>query len=112
MEQTDHDWTHTQAHCCRQEKQIASLTAELEQVQQARVHQAQQLAEARQKVQAVISKEKGTEEKAEAELKTLRREVEESKERERQVAIQTGTHLDLFKVAITAKINTLSTDHS
>ena len=64
---------------------MARLTAELEQAQQARVHQAQQLAEARQRVQAVVSKEKGAAEKTETELKTLRMEVEESKERERQV---------------------------
>ena len=77
---------YTQAHCSQLEGRIASLTAELGQVQQGRVLQAQQLAEARQRALSATSKDKCALERTEAELVCLRRQMEEVKERERQVS--------------------------
>ena len=75
-----------QDHCAQQEQQLAASSMELAQVQQARVQQAQQLAEIRQRAQLAASKEKGAIDKMEADLSSLRKEVEEGKERERQVS--------------------------
>ena len=77
---------YTQAHCSQLEGRIASLTAELGQVQQGRVLQAQQLAEARQRALSATSRDKCALERTEAELVCLRRQMEEVKERERQVS--------------------------
>ena len=60
---------------------------QIEELSQSRVHQAKQLAEARQKVQASQVKERGEMEKLEGELKTVTSELERAKEKEREVCV-------------------------
>ena len=60
---------------------------QLEELSQSRVHQAKQLAEARQKVQSSLMKEKGEIEKLEGELKTTKSEFERARQKEREVGV-------------------------
>lgn len=62
------------------------MSAELEHVHQSKVHQAQLLAEARQKVQIMNHREKTEAQTTRAEIKSLINEVEERKDKESQVS--------------------------
>ncbi len=74
------------------EERVAELLGTLEEVSQARVHQAQQLADARlkhssAKTQTMIanSQEKADIERLQGELKTIQQQLEDAKHRETEV---------------------------
>ena len=72
--------------------------SQIEELSQSRVHQAKQLAEARQKVQASLMKERDEMDKLEGELKTTRKELENVKEKSKEVRhCQNVQHLKLSK---------------
>ena len=67
------------------EERLARQTVQIEELSQSRVHQAKQLAEARQKVQASRMKERDEMEKLEDELRAARKELEKAKEKSKEV---------------------------
>lgn len=70
--------------------------SQIEELSQSRVHQAKQLAEARQKVQASLMKERDEMDKLEGELKMTRKELEKVKENSKEVRhCQDVQHLKL-----------------
>ena len=68
------------------EERLARQLSQIEELSQSRVHQAKQLAEARQKVQAGLMKERGEMDKLEGELKMARKELEKVKEKSKEVS--------------------------
>lgn len=70
------------------EERLTRQTGQIEELSQSRVHQAKQLAEARQRVQASQMKERDEMEKLEGELKTARKELENVKEKSKEVSIK------------------------
>jgi uncharacterized coiled-coil protein SlyX len=68
------------------EDRLARQTSQIEELSQSRVHQAKQLAEARQKVQASLTKERDEMDKLEGELKMARKELENVKEKSKEVS--------------------------
>ncbi len=64
----------------------------VEQLTQAKVQQARQLAELRQKLQADKARDRSGQERLEAELRVAQSELEKSKEREEQVHPHLQTH--------------------
>ncbi len=81
-----------QTHNGNLEDRVAQLLATLEEVSQARVHQAQQLAEARQKqtnskTKTIVesSQDKANIERLGGELETSQQQLDEAKHREREV---------------------------
>lgn len=75
------------------EEKLARQTSQIEELSQSRVHQAKQLAEARQKVQASLTKERGEMDKIEGELKTARKELEKIKEKSKEVSYYKNSQL-------------------
>ena len=69
------------------EERLARQLSQIEELSQSRVHQAKQLAEARQKVQAGLMKERGEMDKLEGELKMARKELEKVKEKSKEVSL-------------------------
>ena len=69
------------------EERLARQSSQIEELSQSRVHQAKQLAEARQKVQAGLMKERGEMDKLEGELKMARKELEKVKEKSKEVSL-------------------------
>ena len=67
------------------EERLARQTVQIEELSQSRVHQAKQLAEARQKVQTSRMKERDEMEKLEDELRAARKELEKAKEKGKEV---------------------------
>jgi len=92
-----------QSQCAEQEGQIAHLTASVEELTQARVQQARQLAKARQRAHVSTEQERnggegGREEREMAErlkreLKVAQCELERAKEREQQVSAGSGSEV-------------------
>ena len=66
-------------------ERLVHQTSQIEELSQSRVHQAKQLAEARQKVQASLMKERDEVDQLEGELKTARKELEKVKETSKEV---------------------------
>ncbi len=79
------------------EERLARQTSQIEELSQSRVHQAKQLAEARQKVQASLTKERDEMDKLEGELKMARKELENVKEKSKEVSCYQMSNLNIFK---------------
>ena len=69
------------------EERLAHQTVQIEELSQARIHQAKQLAEARHKVQTSQTKEREQMEKLESEVKTAQSELERVKDKEKEVCL-------------------------
>ena len=77
----------TQHHCSDQEHRLAQLKVNVDELTETKTRYAQQLAEARKKIQSCVSKENGEMERLKSEVKSLSCQLEALKEREKQVCV-------------------------